>query len=104
MVKRDFKVEEHQWDIALAALVTEEFKNKGAPLTTKDFNQLAHRYKIRFDDIMATVFELTIQHEWKYSNNPQQIITRKTLDDLYVNGRLKQEDIDTFTGEWRPDP
>ncbi len=95
-------MEEQQWDIALAALVTEEYKSKGAPLTAKDFSQLAHRYKIRFDDIMATIFELTIQNEWKYSSEPQQIITRQTLDKLYINGRIKQEDIETFTGEWRP--
>ncbi len=95
-------MEATQWDIALAALVAEEYKNKGAPLTVKHFSELAHRYKIRFDDIMATVFELTIQNEWKYSNNQDQVITRKTLNELYVNGRLKQEDVEIFTGEWCP--
>ncbi len=96
-------MKETQWDVALAALITEEYKNKGVSLKVNNFNEIAHRYKIRFDDIMATVFELTIQKEWKYNNNDtQQIITRKTLDELYVNGRLKQEDIETFTGEWSP--
>ncbi len=95
-------MEETKWDIALAALVTEEYKNRGTPLTVEHFSQLAHRYKIRFDDIMATVFELTIQNEWQYSNNKKQPITRKTLDELYINGRLKQEDVEAFTGEWCP--
>lgn len=91
-----------QWDIALAALVTEEYQNKGTALTVEHFNQLSHRHKIRFDDIMATVFELTIQNEWQYSNNKEQVITRKTLDELYINGRLKQDDVEAFTGEWCP--
>ncbi len=96
-------MDETKWDIALAALVAEEYKTTGAPLTIKHFSQLAQRYKIRFDDIMATVFELTIQNQWQYKNGGQiQVITRKTLDDLYVNGRLKQEDVEAFTGEWYP--
>lgn len=95
-------MEETQWDIALAALVAEEYKNKGTALTVEHFNQLAHRYKIRFDDIMATVFELTIHNQWQYSNSQEQAITRKTLNELYVNGRLKQKDVEAFTGEWHP--
>lgn len=88
-----------QWDIALANLAKEECQKKGEMLTLEDFNKLAKKYQIRFDDIMITMFELVIHGEWVYEG--ERDITRATLNELYVNGRLHLEDLALFTGGWR---
>jgi len=92
------------WDVALAALARDEYKNRGAPLRLEDFRRLAEHYGIRFDDIMATLFELVIHGEWRYQAPDGQAITRDALDRLYVNGRLHAKDLAGFSGEWRPAP
>jgi len=88
------------WDVALANLAREEFGKKGAPLTMDDFTRLAKEYTIRLDDIMVTMFEMVIAGEWKYEG--EQTIERKTLNDLYVGGRLHAKDLEPFTGGWSP--
>lgn len=94
------------WDVALAALARDEYRDKGAPLRLDDFRRLAEHYGIRFDDIMATMFELVIHGEWSYQapNGRTQAITREGVDRLYVNGRLHAKDLANFSGEWRPAP
>jgi len=94
------------WDVALAALARDEYKNRGAPLGLEDFRRLAEHYGIRFDDIMATMFELVIQGEWRYQapDGKGQAVTRDAVDRLYVNGRLHAKDLMDFSGEWRPAP
>jgi len=87
------------WDVALASLAKEEFEKKGA-LNMDDFTSLAKEYTIRLDDIMVTMFEMVIYGEWKYEG--EQDISRETLNDLYVGGRLHAEDLATFTGKWTP--
>lgn len=89
-----------KWDVALANLAREEFQNKGADLTMADFTRLARDYTIRLDDIMVTMFEMVIAGEWQY--NGEQKISRSTLNDLYINGRLHADDLNTFAGGWRP--
>ena len=100
MVNQNKDVEVMQWDIALANLAKEEQKKQAAPLTMDDFAQLAKEYHIRLDDIMITMFELVIHGEWVYEG--EQEISRSTLNDLYVNGRLHAKDLETFTGGWLP--
>jgi len=93
-----------QWDVALEALVREEYQQLGRLLDNQDFRRLANHYTIRFDDIMATLFELAIQGRWVYleRSGRRQAISRETLDKLYVHGRLNEEDLRSFTGGWRP--
>ena len=93
-----------QWDVALEALVREEYQQLGRLLDNQDFRRLANHYTIRFDDIMATLFELAIQGCWVYleRSGRRQAISRETLDKLYVHGRLNEEDLRSFTGGWRP--
>ncbi len=87
------------WDVALANLAREEHAKKGA-LTMDDFTRLAKDYTIRLDDIMMTMFEMVIAGEWKYQGD--QEISRSTLNELYVNGRLHADDLAAFKGNWSP--
>lgn len=92
------------WDVALAALAAEEYRRKDAPLTLDDFQQLARQHAIRLDDIMETLFLLTINGEWTYSDRDGRPVemTRETLDNLYVKRRLSEQDLQAFDGGWRP--
>ncbi len=94
-------VDTPNWDVALANLAREEFEIKGADLTMADFTRLAQEYTIRLDDIMVTLFELVIAGKWQYHG--EQTISRKTLNDLYINGRLHADDLNNFDGGWRPE-
>jgi len=93
-----------KWDVALAALASNDYKQKAAPLTLDDFHQLASEHAIRLDDIMETLFLLAIHGEWRYtdaSGNEQQL-DQATLDNLYVKRRLSETDLATFDGDWQP--
>lgn len=92
-----------KWDIALEGLAKDTYRTKGAALNIDDFHQLAVANKIRFDDIMVTMFELCIYGEWQCSNDAVLVdITRETLDQLFVNGRLQEQDMREFSGDWMP--
>lgn len=93
-----------RWDVALAALALQEFHSRGAPLGLQDFHRLARQYAIRLDDIMITLFELAIAGEWIYQDaeGQDQAMDRAGLDELYINGRLHDKDLQAFTGHWRP--
>lgn len=95
----DAEIDVPNWDVALANLAREEFEKKGV-LTMEDFTRLAKDYTIRLDDIMVTMFEMVIAGEWKYEG--EQDVTRDTLNDLYVNGRLHADDLAAFQGDWSP--
>ena len=93
-----------KWDVALEALVREEHQKLGRPLGLDDFRRLAQQYTIRLDDIMVTLFELCIYSRWQYRNSagePREI-SRELLDELTAGGRLKDEDLTTFSGGWTP--
>ena len=93
-----------KWDVALEAMATEEYAKLGRPLTLEDYRRLAQQYTIRLDDIMVTLFELCIYSRWQYRNSagePREI-SRELLDELTAGGRLKDEDLTTFSGGWTP--
>jgi hypothetical protein len=93
-----------KWDVALEALAKEEQQKLARPLSLDDFRRLSQQYTIRLDDFMVTMFELCIHGEWRYQNSegrPQKI-TRKLLEELTSGGRLKDEDLQTFSGGWTP--
>ena len=98
------KIETPKWDEALANMAYEEFTKRGRPLTQDDFSELADEYSFRLDDIMVTMFQLVINGDWKYvaGNGVEQNFTQDTLDKLYVNRRLKEEDLRSFGGGWSP--
>ena len=93
-----------KWDVALEALVKEEYGKLGRPLTLDDYRRLAQQYTIRLDDIMVTLFELCIQGGWRYqdADGKPYKITRKLLTQLTAGGRLNDDDLKTFTGGWTP--
>lgn len=97
-------VEVSKWDLALEALVREEFRILGRALHMEDFRRLAQQHAIRLDDIMVTLFELVIQGEWNYRDEQgrERSFDRDTLDGLYVNRRLQEQDLQGFTGGWLP--
>ncbi len=93
-----------KWDVALEALVTEEFAERGMEMQVADFQRLAREYNIRFDDIMDTLFRMCIEGVWGYrnGNGQEQLITRQDYDRLFVNGRTKMEDMEAYDGGWYP--
>ena len=97
-------IEIPKWDIALANLVRDVYARDEVPLTLADFRNLAGQYAIRFDDIMATMFEMAVEGEWDYLNSAgdRQPITRAELEALYVNGRLNETDLREYAGAWQP--
>ncbi len=90
------------WDVALESMLRDEYDRLGRVLTIEDFRHLADQYKIRFDDIMATVFELTLHGRWTYqrADGIPQVMMREEVERLYVNGRLDAKDLATLTGGW----
>lgn len=100
MAKKEQDVEVMKWDVALANLAAEEYQQKGRSLKLDDFMQLSKQYSIRLDDIMVTMFELVINGVWSYRG--EQTISRKTLNELYVGGRLHATDLEVFRGDWFP--
>jgi len=93
-----------EWDIALASLATEEAGKLGRGLRLADFQRLATEHAIRFDDIMVTMFELVVQGQWRYQQEDgrERAISRDELDNLYVGGRLSEQDVAQYTGLWSP--
>lgn len=93
-----------KWDVALEALLEDEAGQQARPLGIEDFKGLAERYQIRFDDIMATVLELTVHGLWGYvrPDGVVEVLSRKKVDGLYKQGRLYAENLDEFNGGWYP--
>jgi hypothetical protein len=93
-----------RWDVAIASLANDQYRNEGRPLTLEDFRGLARKYAMRLDDIMETIFLLAINGEWEYSDTAgeKQSLDQKTLARLYVKRRLSEEDHNSFDGSWRP--
>jgi hypothetical protein len=103
-IETEDNIEIPKWDVALEALVLEEYAKLNCPLKVDDFHNLSIEYSIRFDDIMETVFALTLEGKWTYQdqNGRDKEITQDMVDDLYVNARLHEDDVRGFTGGWRP--
>lgn len=93
-----------KWDEALASLVVDEYKRLGNGLKLEDFIRLASDHSIRFDDIMDTVFRMSIDGALSYcdQNGDAVQVTKSMVDDLYVNGRLHAKDMTDFDGTWAP--
>lgn len=92
-----------QWDEALAALLQEEYVKLARPLGLDDLHRLATEFSIRFDDIMDTLFRLSIHGEWHYvePGGEERAVTKDEVERLYVNGRLHRDDLQHYTGSWR---
>jgi hypothetical protein len=93
-----------KWDVAIAALASDQYRKKAGPLTLDDFRSLARKHAMRLDDIMETMFLLAINGEWEYADaaGKKQPLDQDTLDGLYVKRRLTEEDLNLFDGSWQP--
>jgi hypothetical protein len=103
-VSTDFDEEIPQWDVAIEALIREEFAKQRRMLGVEDFDRLAQQFVIRFDDMMTTAFELVIHGKWIYldEHGVNGSITREGIDKLSAGGRLQRKDVERFSGGWRP--
>jgi hypothetical protein len=100
--KTDFEVP--KWDVALEALIKEESQRLGRGLALDDFIRLSQDHTIRFDDIIVTLLALCVEGLWQYQDakGNVQAISQNDIDDLFVGGRIKQEDMSHYTGNWSP--
>jgi len=102
-ISTEFDEEIPRWDVALESLLNEEHHKLGRALQIDDFHHLAAQHAIRFDDIMATLFELVLNGNWRYADHDDpQTLTRDRVNRLYINGRLDPVDVREFRGEWSP--
>lgn len=103
-ISPDFDEEIPLWDVALEALLREEYRKRKVPLTVDDVQRLSAQYLIRFDDMMHTLFELTVQGYWRYLSAPDVIaeVTREHMTTLWADGRLFPERArEAYPGAWR---
>lgn len=103
-ISPEFDEEIPHWDVALEALLREEYGKNRTPLTVDDVHRLSERFVIRFDDLMLTLFELTVRGRWRYMPSAGVIgeITREQMNALWADGRVDRERaITAYPGGWR---
>jgi len=99
----DKPVEIPKWDVALEALVTEEYNTLRRPLALDDFRRLGQAHGIRFHDIMATVYQLEVHGKWRHQGvDGDQAASEADLAGLYVHGRLDDDTAEKFSVTWAP--
>ncbi len=91
-----------KWDVALEALINEEFEKRKRPLTIKDLQGMALLHAIRFDDILDTLMIMCIEGDWRYQNaqGEMQSITQGDYDELFKSGRTTDEGVAGYNGRW----
>jgi hypothetical protein len=92
------------WDVALAALLTEQYQQQGRALDLSQLHALSDRYTIRLDDLLDTLCKLTAHGEWDYLDRDGNV--RPPDADmcrlLHANHRLNPVQLDRLRGRWRP--
>ncbi len=92
-----------KWDVALEALVTEEFNTVRRPLGLADFRRLGQTHGIRFHDIMATIYQLEIHEKWRHQGlDGDHPASEATLEGLYVHDRLDEDTAEKYSVTWAP--
>ncbi len=91
-----------KWDVALEALLNEEFENSQASLVIDDLQRLAVLHSIRFDDILDTLMIMCIHGVWSYKNaqGAELSITQDAYDDLFESGRTTDKGVASYDGSW----
>ena len=103
-ISSEFTEEIPQWDVALEALLREEYDQRMTPLTVDDVHRLAVQYGIRFDDLMATLVKLTVEGRWRYMDAHGEVveITQEQMDELWAFGRVEREfAVAACPGSWQ---
>lgn len=93
-----------QWDVAIESLINEDYARVGHPLGIGDFQRLATDYKIRFDDIMATLAQLCLLDHWTFKGTDGQgrAVGREIIEELFPYGRLEERMARKFSVIWLP--
>ncbi|HHM04460.1 MAG TPA: hypothetical protein ENJ19_01795 [Gammaproteobacteria bacterium] len=94
-----------EWDVALEALISEEYRRQGRPLTTEDIQRLAGEHTIRFDDIIDTLRSLVRRGHWCYADPRRgpRSLSGEELDLLDIaERRIQARDLRDFSGGWQP--
>lgn len=100
----DQPVEIPKWDVALEALVMEEYDTIRRPLGLDDFRRLGQTHGIRFHDIMATIYQLEVHGKWRHQGvDGNQPATPSALEGLYVHGRLDEDTAEKYAVTWSPE-
>ncbi len=99
----DKTLEIPKWDVALEALVTEEYNSIRRPLGLADFRRLGQTHGIRFHDIMATVYQLERHEKWRHQGlDGDQPASEASLEGLYVHERLDEDTAEKYAVTWAP--
>ncbi|MEW5757171.1 MAG: hypothetical protein AB1810_12800 [Pseudomonadota bacterium] len=93
-----------KWDIALEALLVEEFHKKETPVTLDDMRRLATLHAIRFDDIIDSLLVMCLEGVWKYTDEAGRVqpISAEDVERLFASGRVDHADLAAYTGGWSP--
>ena len=91
-----------KWDVALEALLNEEFARLKLPLAVDDLQRLAVLHSIRFDDLLDTMMLMCIHGGWNYQNaqGEAQSISEDDYDELFESGRTTDEGVAHYSGGW----
>lgn len=98
----DFEIP--KWDVALEALMREEYVNNDKKLTLADIERLAVKYAIRFDDMIITALTLLVENAWVYTDEQGEELrfSQNKLDKLYQGGRIAKKEVQHMSGYWMP--
>lgn len=93
-----------KWDVALEALMREEYINRNNSLRLKDIERLAVKYEIRFDDLIITALTLLLEKSWRYHDQDGKpvIFTQNCFNQLFKGGRIRKQDVQHLQGYWSP--
>lgn len=98
------KPENVQWDVALEALLNEQYLAAGEALNLQALTRLSDQHTIRLDDILDTLCKLTGAGLWQYASekgdagDPDNDMCRL----LKANHRLNELQLDRLRGHWQP--
>lgn len=92
-----------KWDVALEALLNEEFSRLQLPLKVEDLQRLAVLHSIRFDDLLDSLMLMCIHGDWRYqtSSGEERQIEEEDYDQLFESGgRTTDEGVAQYDGGW----
>ena len=91
-----------KWDVALEALLNEEYGKQQVALEIEDLQRLAVLHSIRFDDILDTLMIMCVNNAWQYktAQGEVQAVTQDDYDTLFENGRTTDEGVAHYDGSW----
>jgi len=92
------------WDEGISLFLYGEYEKRQQPFTIEDLRGFANENAIRIGDILETLFLMSIYGEWKFTDKSgnETELDEDALNELYAKGRLSDEDLVAFEGEWQP--